>query len=62
MTRLLMWRRSLNLDCYTTDISKGFDFVDGEINGLHDYLFYHPAYWDVIKYLGAMYGDAPIKK
>lgn len=51
----------LGIKSKTTDLSMGFDLIDSEITDINDFIFYHPAYWDIIKYSGNMYGDKPFK-
>lgn len=46
-------------NCY--DLNRGFDLIDDEIEERNDFIFYHPAYWDIIKYSGHQYGHEPLK-
>lgn len=46
----------------TYDLNKGFDLIDDTIPEIqNEALFYHPAYFDIIKYSGHQYGDKPHK-
>ncbi len=32
------------------DLHHGFDLVNDEIKGRYDFIFFHPPYWDIVKY------------
>lgn len=50
----------LKSNCY--DLSKGFDLINDEIPQIKNRaIFYHPPYWDVVKYSGAVWGKEPHK-
>jgi len=34
------------------DLKNGFDLVNDEITGTFDFVFFHPPYWDIVKYGG----------
>jgi hypothetical protein len=40
----------------TYDLNMGFDLINDDIKERNDFIFYHPAYWDIIKYSGVQYG------
>lgn len=46
-------------NCY--DLNSGFDLVENDIKERNNFIYWHPPYWDIIKYSGNMYGDKPIK-
>ncbi len=49
----------LGLSCWSSDLSKGFDIRSDEIPVLADLVVIHPPYWDIVKYSGVMWGQAP---
>lgn len=46
-------------NCY--DLNSGFDLIDNDIPERNDFIYWHPPYWDIIKYSGFMYGDKPLE-
>lgn len=46
-------------NCY--DLNSGFDLVEDEIKERNNIIYWHPPYWDIIKYSGVMYGDKALK-
>lgn len=38
------------------DLNMGFDLIEEEIKEMNHFIFYHPAYWDIVKYSGSQYG------
>ncbi|WP_455938424.1 hypothetical protein [Gemella morbillorum] len=46
-------------NCY--DLNSGFDLVTDDIKERNEFIYWHPPYWDIIKYSGYMYGDKPLK-
>lgn len=46
-------------NCY--DLNSGFDLMEADITERNDFIYWHPPYWDIIKYSGVMYGDKPLK-
>lgn len=42
------------------DLNNGFDLINDEIPERNDNIFWHPPYWDIIKYSGYMYGEKNI--
>lgn len=42
------------------DLNKGFDLINDEIKERNDFIFWHPPYWDIIKYSGQMYGEKDV--
>ncbi|HBJ1645896.1 TPA: DNA modification methylase [Clostridium botulinum] len=49
----------IKTNCY--DLNSGFDLVENDIIERNNFIYWHPPYWDIIKYSGVMYGNAPIK-
>lgn len=45
--------------CY--DLNSGFDLMVDDIQERNNFIYWHPPYWDIIKYSGYMYGDKPLK-
>ena len=39
--------------CY--DLNRGFDLLNNEIKERPDFMFWHPPYWDIIRYSGEQY-------
>lgn len=35
--------------------------MEEDIKELNEFIFFHPPYWDIIKYSGFQYGDKPLK-
>lgn len=52
-------------NCYDLNGLRGeeskFDLIDDEIKERNNFIYWHPPYWDIIKYSGFMYGNAPLK-
>ncbi len=46
-------------NCY--DLNSGFDLVEDDIKERNNFIYWHPPYWNIIKYSGNMYGDKPFK-
>lgn len=46
-------------NCY--DLNSSFDLVEEDIKERNKFIYWHPPYWDIIKYSGFMYGDKPLK-
>ncbi|MBY2229043.1 site-specific DNA-methyltransferase [Clostridioides difficile] len=46
-------------NCY--DLNMGFDLITDEIKERNKLIFWHPPYWDIIKYSGHVYGNTPLK-
>lgn len=47
------------IQAHTYDLNMGFDLINDEIKERNDFIFWHPPYWDIIKYSGNMYGENP---
>lgn len=45
--------------CY--DLNSGFDLMENDIKERNEFIYWHPPYWDIIKYSGSQYGNEPIK-
>lgn len=51
--------KDLKIKHDTRDLRIGFDLLNDEIDIRYDFNFYHPAYWDIIKYSGKVWGNKP---
>lgn len=53
--------KDLNIvtNCY--DLNMGFDLISNDIKERNEFIYWHPPYWDIIKYSGNMYGDKPLE-
>lgn len=49
----------ITTNCY--DLNSGFDLITQDIPERNEFIYWHPPYWDIIKYSGYMYGDRPLK-
>ncbi|HBG8470460.1 TPA: DNA modification methylase [Clostridioides difficile] len=50
---------NISSNCY--DLNNGFDLVEDEIKERNEFIFWHPPYWDIIKYSGNVYGKQILK-
>ncbi|CCL32167.1 TPA: DNA modification methylase [Clostridioides difficile] len=50
---------NISSNCY--DLNNGFDLVEDEIKERNEFIFWHPPYWDIIKYSGNVYGTQILK-
>lgn len=52
-------------NCYDLNGLQGeqskFDLIENDIKERNNFIYWHPPYWDIIKYSGHMYGDKPLK-
>ena len=52
-------------NCYDLNGLRGeeskFDLIENDIVERNNFIYWHPPYWDIIKYSGHMYGDKPLK-
>ena len=59
--------KELNIitNCYDLNGLQGeqskFDLIENDIKERNNFIYWHPPYWDIIKYSGHMYGDTPLK-
>ena len=44
------------------DLHSGFDIMNNEIRERPEFIFWHPPYWDIIKYSDVMYKAAKVQK
>ena len=44
------------------DLHSGFDVMNNEIRERPEFIFWHPPYWDIIKYSDVMYKAAKVQK
>lgn len=42
--------KELNIEYCGLDLKKGFDLVNDQIKGQYDFIFFHPPYWDIVRY------------
>lgn len=47
---------------HTYDLHSGFDILNCEIKERPEFIFWHPPYWDIIKYSDVMYKAAEVEK
>lgn len=53
--------KELNINSNCFDLNRGFDLLEDDINLASEFIFFHPPYWDIIKYSGNMYGSNPLQ-
>jgi hypothetical protein len=54
-------RMGIESHCY--DLNRGFDLMNDDIPVRSSFIFWHPPYWDIIKYAGSQYSaDSVMKK
>lgn len=55
----------IKANCYDLNGFKGeeskFDLIENDIKEINNFIYWHPPYWDIIKYSGYMYGDKALK-
>lgn len=51
----------INVKVNGYDLNLGFDLVSNDINERNMNIFWHPPYWNIIKYSGNLYGDKPLE-
>lgn len=49
---------NIKSNCY--DLNSGFDLINNDIKERNEFIYWHPPYWDIIKYSGYQYGDKPL--
>ena len=49
---------NIKSNCY--DLNCGFDLINNDIKERNEFIYWHPPYWDIIKYSGYQYGDKPL--
>lgn len=47
---------TLGIRSNTYDLNMGFDLINDDIKERNEFVFWHPPYWDIIKYSGHQYG------
>jgi len=56
---------NIKTNCYDLNGLKGehskFDLIENDIKERNSFIYWHPPYWDIIKYSGYMYGNEIIK-
>ncbi|MBY6773703.1 site-specific DNA-methyltransferase [Clostridium botulinum] len=53
--------KELNIKTHCYDLNNGFDLIEDDIKERNKFIYWHPPYWDIIKYSGFMYGNKPLK-
>ncbi len=54
--------KSLNINSNCYDLNMGFDLIDDNIPEVNnETIFFHPAYWNIIKYSSTVWGNKPVK-
>lgn len=50
-------------NCYDLNGFRGesYDLMNDEIKERNEFIYWHPPYWDIIKYSGYQYGDKPLE-
>ena len=43
------------------DLNMGFNLEEEEIKERNEFAFFHPPYWNIVKYSGQMYSNEPVK-
>lgn len=46
---------NLGIRCHLYDLHSGFDIMNSEIKERPEFIFWHPPYWDIVKYSDVMY-------
>ncbi len=52
----------LGVQSHLYDLHSGFDIMNCDIRERPEFIFWHPPYWDIIKYSDVMYKAADVKK
>ena len=47
--------RTMGIYSHTYDLHSGFDLLHSDIPERPQFIFWHPPYWDIIKYSDVMY-------
>ncbi len=50
---------NISSNCY--DLNSGFDLIDNDIKERNEFIFWHPPYWDIVKFSGNVYGNEILK-
>lgn len=53
---------SMGIQSHLYDLHSGFDLMHSDIPERPQFVFWHPPYWDIIKYSGVMYDANEVKK
>lgn len=52
----------LGIKSHLYDLHSGFDIINCDIKERPEFIFWHPPYWDIIKYSDVMYKASDVKK
>lgn len=50
------------IPCHGYDLNRGFDLMNCDIPERSPFTFWHPPYWDIIRYAGEMYNEKDIQR
>lgn len=53
--------RSMGITSHTYDLHSGFDLLHCDISERPQFIFWHPPYWDIIKYSDVMYRASEVQ-
>ncbi|NDO37757.1 site-specific DNA-methyltransferase [Anaerotruncus colihominis] len=59
-TEDVAYRMGIQSNCF--DLNRGFDLLNCEIPLRSDFIFWHPPYWNIIKYAGEQYSAELVEK
>ena len=54
--------RSMGITSHTYDLHSGFDLLHTDIQERPEFIFWHPPYWDIIKYSDVMYRASEVQQ
>ena len=54
--------RTMGIHSHTYDLHSGFDLLHSDIPERPQFIFWHPPYWDIIKYSDVMYRAADVQQ
>ena len=54
--------RTMGISSHTYDLHSGFDLLHCDIPERPEYIFWHPPYWDIIRYSDVMYRASDVQR
>ena len=54
--------KRMGIESHGFDLNRGFDLMNDDIPLRSQFIFWHPPYWDIIKYAGAQYSADEVMK
>lgn len=54
--------RTMGIVSHTYDLHSGFDLLHTDIKERPEFIFWHPPYWDIIKYSDVMYRASEVQR